>query len=34
MDQKKKRNDRLIAVAEQSLLYAEICHLSDLNQTV
>ena len=29
MDQK-KRNDRLIAVAEQSLLYAEISHLSDL----
>jgi len=34
MDQKKKRNDRLIAVAEQSLLYAEISHLNDLNQTV
>ena len=33
-DQKKKRNDRLIAVAEQCLLYAEINHLRDLNQTV
>jgi len=34
MDQKKKRNDRLIAVAEQSLLYAEISHLRDLNRTM
>jgi len=34
MDQKKKRNDRLIAVAQQSLLFAEISHLRDLNQTV
>ena len=32
--QEKKRNDRLIAVAEQSLLYAGIHHLRDLNQTV
>ena len=34
MDQKKKRNDRLIAVAQQSLQYAEINHLRDVNQTV
>ena len=34
MDQKKKRNDRLIAVAVQSLIYAEIRHLRDLNKTV
>ena len=34
LHQKKKRNDRLIAVAEQSLLYAEIHRLRDLNQTV
>ena len=33
-DQKKKRNDRLIAVAEQSLLYADIAHLGDLNRTL
>src|SRR4030095_16728473 len=33
-DQKKKRNDRLIAVAEQSLLYAHINHLGDLNRTL
>jgi inorganic pyrophosphatase len=33
-DQKKKRNDRLIAVAEQSLLYADIAHLGDLNRSL
>jgi inorganic pyrophosphatase len=33
-DQKKKRNDRLIAVAEQSLLYADIAHLGDLNRAL
>ena len=31
---KKKRNDRLIAVAEQSLLYADIAHLGDLNRAL
>ena len=34
IDQKKKRNDRLIAVAEESLLYAHIAHLDDLNRTL
>jgi inorganic pyrophosphatase len=29
--QRKIRNDRLIAVANQSLLYSDILHLSDLN---
>ena len=31
---KKKRNDRLIAVAEQSLLYADIARLGDLNRAL
>jgi inorganic pyrophosphatase len=34
MGQKKKRNDRLIAVAEKSLLYAHIAHLGDLNRAL
>jgi inorganic pyrophosphatase len=34
MDEEKERNDRLIAVAQQSLVFAGISHLRDLNQTV
>jgi inorganic pyrophosphatase len=32
--QKKNRNDRLIAVAKQSLLYSDITHIGQLNSTV
>src|SRR5437588_3064850 len=31
---KNKRNDRLIAVAQQSLLYSEVKEIDDLNPTV
>ena len=34
MDQQMKRNDRLVAVAERSILYAEISHLRDVNRTL
>jgi inorganic pyrophosphatase len=34
IDQAKKRNDRLVAVAERSLFYSEISHVRDVNRTV